>query len=49
MLSEIEGRVMLPVGIMNCLVKMNPSLLLILLLDTAPGGGSSIQADCRQI
>lgn len=38
MLSEIEGRVMAPLGIMNCLVKMNPSPLPILLLDSCWGG-----------
>lgn len=38
MLSEIEGRPMVPFGIMNCLVKMNPSPFLILLLDIALGG-----------
>lgn len=38
MLSEIEGKVMAPFGIMNCLVKVNPAQLLILLLDTVLGG-----------
>lgn len=42
MLLEIEGRVMLSVGIMNCLVKMNSFLFLILFFNIAFGGGSSI-------
>lgn len=49
MLSEIEGRVMAPLGIMNCLVKMNPSPLPILLLDSVLRRGPCIQADWRQM
>ena len=47
---------MVPFGIMNCLVKMNPFPLLVLLLDTVLGGGqgvgwggSCIKADWWQV